>query len=268
MVTQREKAERFRDLHEREGAFVIPNPWDAGSARLLEGMGFEALATTSAGLAMTFGRLDGDVTLDEKLAHIKAVSDATGIPVSADMEHGFADKADAAARNLVRGAEAGLVGASIEDYSREGEIYPFAEAVDRVAAAAEAVHALDLPFMLTARAEGLLRRAYDLDEAIRRLQAFSEVGADVLYAPALGSLDEVQKLTSAVDKPVNVLIAGLSGVTLDELAAAGAKRISVGAGLARYAAARVADAAQEMRDGGFTWFDNLLPGADMKRFFG
>jgi len=221
MRTQREKAESFRLLHEREDAFVIPNPWDAGSARLLEGMGFEALATTSAGLAMSCGRLDGNVTLEHKLAHIRMVCDATNIPLSADMEHGFADTAAAAARNLVLGAEAALVGASVEDYSREGEIYPFAEA-----------------------------------------------GADVLYASALASVDEVRALTSALDKPVNVLIAGLSGVMLDALGGAGAKRISVGAGLARYAAARLADAAREMRDGRFTWFDNLLPGADMKRFFG
>ena len=268
MQTQHEKATAFSDLHAREGAFVIPNPWDAGSARMLEGLGFEALATTSSGLAMTFGRLDGGVSLDEKLAHIRALCEATSIPVSADFEHGYADTAEGAARNLVSAAHAGLVGGSIEDYSREGETYAFELAVERVAAAAEAVHALDFPFLLTARAEGLLRRSYDLDEAIRRLQAFSQAGADVLYAPALASLDDVRTLTSAVDKPVNVLIAGLQGATLDELADAGAKRISIGGGLARHMAACVARAGEEMRAGRFTWFDDLLPGADMKRFFG
>lgn len=206
MTTQREKAERFKTLHERDGAFLIPNPWDAGCARLLQGLGFEALATTSAGFAQTLGRLDGSVTLEEKLAHCRALSEVTDVPLSADLENGFADDPQSVARTIRLAAEAGVVGGSIEDYSGE-RIYDFEHAVERVKAAVEAARSLDFPFTLTARAENLLRGRQDLDDTIRRLQAYAQAGADVLYAPGLRTLDEIREVCRAVDKPVNVLAA-------------------------------------------------------------
>ncbi|HEX2138320.1 MAG TPA: isocitrate lyase/phosphoenolpyruvate mutase family protein, partial [Woeseiaceae bacterium] len=231
MITQSAKAERFSALHQRTGAFVIPNPWDAGSARLLEGLGFEALATTSSGFAQSLGRLDGSVTLEEKLEHCRALSAATGIPVSADLENGFADDPATAARTIVLAAEAGVVGGSIEDWSGTA-LYEFELAVERVRAAVEAARSLDFPFTLTARAENLLRGPPDLADTIRRLQAYSEAGADVLYAPGLKTLDEVREVCRSVDKPVNVLAPFLLNVTVDELASAGAKRVSIGGALA------------------------------------
>src|SRR5215207_1754900 len=237
MTTQKERAERFRALHEREGAFIIPNPWDAGSARLLAGLGFEALATTSAGFANTLGRADGQVTRDEVIEHCRDLCAATALPVSADLENCFADAPEEAAETVLLGARAGLVGGSVEDYSGDpsNPIYDFGLAVERVQAAAEAARSLDFPFTLTARAENLLRGKNDLDDTIRRLQAFEAAGADVLYAPALSTLDEVRLVTSAVSKPVNVLAPMLKGVTVAQLADAGVKRISLGGALARAA---------------------------------
>ena len=234
MATQNEKGERFRVLHEREGAFIIPNPWDAGSARLLEAMGFEALATTSSGFAQSLGRLDGSVTLIEKAAHCRALAEITDIPVSADLENGFADDPLEVAAAIRVIAETGIVGASIEDFSGS-HIYDFQLAVERVQAAAEEVRRLDFSFTFTARAENLLRGNDDLDDTIRRLQAFADAGADVLFAPGLTSLEQVRLVTSAVNKPVNVLASFLPGVTLAELQDAGAKRISVGGALANAA---------------------------------
>src|SRR5215213_2336443 len=193
MKTQKEKAELFKALHEREGAFIIPNPWDVGSARLLAGLGFEALATTSAGFANSLGRLDGQVTRDEVIKHCQDICAATELPVSADLENCFADDPEKAAETIRLGAQAGLAGGSIEDYSGDpsNPIYDFELAVERVHAAAEATRSLDFPFILTARAENLLRGRHDLDDTLRRLQAYEAAGADVLYAPALSTLDEV-----------------------------------------------------------------------------
>lgn len=265
MNAQREKAERFRALHQRAGAFVIPNPWDAGSARLLEGLGFEALATTSAGFAQSLGRLDGSVTLEEKIEHCRALSAATSVPISADLENGFADDPATAARTILLAAAAGVVGGSIEDWSGTG-IYEFELAVDRVRAAAEAARSLDFPFTLTARAENLLRGRPDLADTIRRLQAYSEAGADVLYAPGLKTLADVQEVCRAVDKPVNVLAPFFEGVTVDELASAGAKRISIGSALADAAIGAIVDAGREMlASGSFGWLGGTASGSDVEQ---
>lgn len=266
MVTQLEKAERFRALHEREGVFVIPNPWDIGSARLLAGLGFEALATTSAGFANSLGRLDGGVTLSELIEHCRDLCEATELPVSADLENCFADDPEKAAGTILLAAQAGLVGGSIEDYSgnTSNTIYDFELAVERVHAAVEAARSLDVPFTLTARAENLLHDRHDLDDTIRRLQAFEAAGADVLYAPGLATLDEVRLVTGALSKPVNVLAPMLKGVTVAQLAAAGVKRISVGGAMARAAITALLRAGMEILDqGSFGWASDLASGADV-----
>ncbi|HWS87181.1 MAG TPA: isocitrate lyase/phosphoenolpyruvate mutase family protein [Pyrinomonadaceae bacterium] len=270
-ATQKEKAERFKALHEREGAFVIPNPWDAGSARLLEGLGFEALATTSAGFAWTLGRLDGQVSPGEVLGHCRDLCAATDLPVSADLENCFADEPERAAETIRLAAEAGLVGGSIEDYGGDpsNPIYDFNLAVERVQAAAEAAHSLDFPFVLTARAENLLRGRQDLDDTIRRLQAFEAAGADVLYAPGLTTLDEVRAVTGALRRPVNVLGPMLKGVTVAQLAEAGVRRVSTGGALARAALTALLRAGAEMLDrGSFGWTKDLAPGPDVQKFLG
>jgi len=271
MSTQAEKAEAFRALHARDGAFVIPNPWDAGSARLLAGLGFEALATTSSGFAQTLGRADGEVSRAEKIAHCRALAAATDLPISADLEKGFADDPETAAESITLAAEAGMVGASIEDYSGDSAkpIYDLGLAVERVAAAVEAARSLGFPFTLTARAEALLRGGTDLDAVIRRLQAFEAAGADVLYAPALTTLDQVREVSGALGRPVNVLSPFLPGVSVAELAAAGAKRISIGGALARAVVGTVIRAGEEMRSQGtFGWLSGMATGADMKRLMG
>jgi 2-methylisocitrate lyase-like PEP mutase family enzyme len=263
MTAQSSQANRFRALHLRDGAFIIPNPWDAGSARLLEALGFEALATTSSGLANTLGRVDGEVTLEEKLAHLRALCSAVDIPVSADLENGFGDAPEAAAQAITLAAEAGVVGGSIEDYSGS-EIYDVALAVDRVTAAVEAARALSFPFTLTARAENLIRGRDDLDDTIRRLQAFEHAGADVLYAPGLRTLEQVRAVTGSVGKPVNVLGVMVQDATLSALAAAGAKRVSIGGALARAAWTPVLAAAAEMNDqGSFHWTSKLVSSAEL-----
>lgn len=265
MATQMERAHKLRDLHAREGTFVIPNPWDAGSARFLAALGFEALATTSAGFAFSLGRPDGSVTLEEKIAHCRDLCAATSLPVSADLENCFADDPKKAAATILLGAEAGLVGGSIEDWSGS-EIYDFGLAVERVQAAVEAARTLDFPFTLTARAENLLRGRMHMDDTIRRLQAFEAAGADVLYAPGLKTLDEVRTVTSALKKPVNVLAAGLPGVTREQLAAAGVKRISVGGALARAAIGELLRAGREMQaSGGFEWMTRVASGAEVTK---
>lgn len=251
MTDQRGKAETFKALHDSGETFIIPNPWDAGSARLLEDTGFKALATTSSGFAMAIGKVDGQVSLEEKLDHCRALAAITNIPISADFEHGFADAPEQAAANLVKLAATGVVGGSIEDYSRS-EIYDFDLAVNRIAACAEAVKTLSFPFMLTARAEGLLRHTCDLDAVIARLRAFEAAGADVLYAPGLKTLEEVDRVVGAVSRPVNVLAPFMPNVTLAEYAAHGVGRISVGGALANNAAAATqATANQMMNTGGF-----------------
>lgn len=271
MKTQAEKARQFRALHERNGAFVIPNPWDTGSARLLAALGFEALATTSAGFAYASGRLDGQVTLDDKLAHCRSLSAATDLPVSADLENGFADEPRDVARTIVRIAEAGAVGGSIEDWSgpESKRIYDFNLSVERVQAAVEAARGLGFPFTLTARAENLLRGRHDMDDTIRRLQAYEAAGAEVLYAPGLATLDAVRAVTAAVGKPVNVLAPPVRGATVAQLAAAGAKRISVGGALARAAIGALLRAGREMRDAGsLRWTADVAPSTEVDRLLG
>jgi 2-methylisocitrate lyase-like PEP mutase family enzyme len=268
MATQAERAEKFRALHAREGAFIIPNPWDAGSARMLAALGFEALATTSAGYAFSIGRLDGMVTLAPMIEHCRALCAATDLPVNADLENCFADDPKQAANTILLAAAAGVVGGSIEDYSNDASkpIYDFGLSVERVHAAVEAARSLGFPFTLTARAENLLHSRPDLDDTIRRLQAFEKAGADVLYAPGLTTLDQVRAVTGAVGKPVNVLAPPLKGVTLAQLAEAGAKRISIGGALARAAIAALLRAGREMRDqGSFGWTSDLASGADIKK---
>ena len=246
-MTQEARAAAFRALHEGE-PFVIPNPWDAGSARVFAALGFEALATTSSGLAFTLGRLDGGATLDEVAAHVAALVAATGLPVSADLENGYGPEPRAAAEAILRVAEAGAVGGSIEDYDPGGSLYERAHAAERVAAAVEAARGLGFPFALTARAENHIRGNPDLDDTIARLQAFEAVGADVLYAPGLRTVDEIRAVCDAVSKPVNVL--ALPALTLGEIVGAGAQRVSVGGGLAWVAVKAMADAAAAIRDRG------------------
>ncbi len=245
-----QRAAAFRELHERAGAFVIPNPWDLGSARLLAGLGFEALATTSSGFAFTLAKSDGGVTREEHLAHIRALNEATPLPVSADLENCYADDPREAAETIRLASEAGAAGGSIEDYSGHsgGRIYDFDHAVERVAAAVAVARALPIPFMLTARAENLIRGRSDLDDTIKRLQAFEQAGADVLYAPGLKTVEEVKAVCSAVSKPVNVLAVPALSVT--EIAEAGGKRISVGGALARTAIGGFLAAAREIKEKG------------------
>lgn len=244
---QEEKAAAFAALHEGE-PFLIPNPWDAGSARVLEALGFRALATTSSGFAFTLGRLDGSTTLDEVAAHVAQVDAATSLPLSVDLENGYGPEPEDAARAVARVAEAGAVGGSIEDYDRDGTIYGLEHAAERIAAAAEAVRSLGFRFMLTARAENHLHGNPDLDDTIERLQAYERAGADVLYAPGLSSVDEVRAVCGAVGKPVNVL--AWQGLTFAEVAGAGAQRVSVGGALTWVAAKALADAAASLRDEG------------------
>ncbi|MFL6019457.1 MAG: isocitrate lyase/phosphoenolpyruvate mutase family protein [Gaiellaceae bacterium] len=245
--TQHEKAERFRALHAGE-PFVIPNPWDAGSARLLEGLGFEALATTSSGFAFALGRLDGEVALDEVAAHVTALSAASELPVSVDLENGYGPEPEAAAHAIGRVAEAGAVGGSIEDWDRAGRLYDIAHAVERIAAAAEAARALPFPFVLTARAENLIRGNPDLDDTIARLQAYEAAGADVLYAPGLATVEQIEAVCSAVSKPVNVL--ARPTLSFAEIAGAGAQRVSVGGALTWTAVGAFVDAARAIRERG------------------
>ena len=241
-----QKGEAFRELHEGE-PFVIPNPWDAGSAKVLAAHGFKALATTSSGFAFTLGRLDGNVTLDEVVEHIAVLDQATDLPVSADLENGFGADPDQAARAITLAAEAGAVGGSIEDWDPEGHLYCLEHAVARVAAAAEAARALPFPFTFTARAENHIRGNPDLEDTITRLRAYEEAGADVLYAPGLRSADEIRAVCDAVSKPVNVL--AHPKMSLEEIVGAGAQRISVGGALAWVAAGALGAAAASLRDG-------------------
>jgi len=249
MSTQAEKAAAFRALHEGE-PFVIPNPWDVGSARVFEALGFKALATTSSGFAFTLGQLDGSVTLEEIVEHTRALDQATGLPVSVDLENGYGPAPEDAATAITRAAEAGAVGGSIEDFDRGGELYAFDHAVERVVAAVEAARGLGFPFTLTARAENHIRGNPDLDDTIARLQAFERAGADVLYAPGLRGADDVRAVCEAVSKPVNVL--AHPGLSMSEIVAAGGQRVSVGGGLAFVGVDAVARVAEQIRDGDFS----------------
>jgi 2-methylisocitrate lyase-like PEP mutase family enzyme len=246
MPSQAEKAARFRALHEGD-PFLFPNPWDAGSAKAFASLGFEALATTSGGFAFTLGRLDGDVTLDEVCDHITVLNEATALPVAADLENGYGPEPGDAATAITRAAEAGAVGGSIEDFDPQDGLYELGRAAERVAAAVEAARALDFEFTLTARAENHLRGNPDLDDTIARLRAFEEAGADVLYAPFLRTVEEIEAVCGAVTKPVNVL--ALPGnLPIAEIFAAGAQRISVGASFAFVAIGAAVEAAKGLRE--------------------
>src|SRR5688572_23094259 len=241
VATQHQKAEAFRELHEGE-AFIIPNPWDAGSAKVFAGLGFKALATTSAGFAFTLGRRDGDVTLDEVIDHTRFLDEATSLPISVDLENGYGPSPEEAALAITRAAEAGAVGGSIEDYDPEGGIYDINQAVERVAAASEAAKQLGFPFTFTARAENFFRRNPDLDDTIARLQAYERAGADVLYAPALRNGEQIRAVSEATSKPLNVL--AKPRLSMSEIVAAGGHRVSVGSWLAMAAISEVVDAAK------------------------
>ena len=247
MKTQEEKAAAFRDLHAR-GTFVIPNPWDAGAARVLEALGFQALATTSSGFAFTLGRRDGGVSLDEVVAHVQALAAATDLPVSVDMENGYGPEPGASARAVRAVAEAGAVGGSIEDWDPSGRLYDQQHAAERIAAAAEAARAQGFPFTLTARAENHIRNNPDLDDTISRLLAYERAGADVLFAPGLQTADAIRAVCDAMSRPVNVL--ARAGMSLTEIADAGARRVSVGGALTWAAVEAVVAAATGIRDRG------------------
>jgi 2-methylisocitrate lyase-like PEP mutase family enzyme len=244
---QHKKAAEFQALHAGP-PFVIPNPWDAGSARVLAALGFKALATTSSGFAFTLGRLDGGVTLDEVVAHAAALDQATPLPLSVDLENGYGPSPEHAARAIRRIAAVGAVGGSIEDYDPSGKIYELHHAAERVAAAAEAARGLPFPFVLTARAENHIRGNPDLKDTIARLSAFEQAGADVLYAPGLRSVEEIRAVCEAVSKPVNVLAA--AEFSFADVVAAGARRVSVGGRLTWVAISAMAQAAEALRDDG------------------
>src|SRR5206468_225882 len=262
-ITQEQKGAAFRALHEGE-AFIIPNPWDAGSARALEALGFKALATTSSGFAFTLGRPDGGATLDDVAEHVRTLSHATSLPISVDLENGYGAMPEAAAAAIERAAAAGAVGGSIEDYDPEDGIYELDHAVERVAAAAEAARRQSFAFTLTARAENHIRGNPDLDDTIARLQAYERAGADVLYAPGLRSGDEIRKVCEATSKPLNVL--AHPGLSMDEIEDAGGRRISVGSGLTWVAIGAMAEAAKEMRDAGT--FTSLVTRVQIREWLG
>lgn len=269
MRTQMERAELFRALHERPGAFIIPNPWDAGTAKLLAALGFEALATTSLGLANMLG--SATVSRDAIIENCRLIAGATDLPVNVDLENCGADEPKAAAETIALAAEAGAVGGSIEDATGDlsRPIYDFALAVERVHAAVEVARSLPIPFMLTARAESLLYGSSDLDDIIRRLQAFEAAGADVLYAPGVRDLAQIRTVVSALKKPFN-LVMGFADPTLtvDQLSAAGVKRISVGGAMSRLALAAILRAAREMKDkGSFTYVREMAPIMELRKAF-
>jgi len=271
MLTQAEKGRSFRALHERKGAFIIPNPWNPGTAKLLAHLGFEALATTSMGFAFSVGKRDGKINREEALAHAAAIVAATDLPVSADLENGFGDAPGTAAETIGLAADAGLVGGSIEDASgREDQpIYELKRAAERVQAAVAAAHALPFPFTLTARAENYLHGRPDLKDTIARLQAYQEAGADVLYAPGLATKEDIATVVRSVDRPVNVVM-GLRGVQLSlaELEAIGVKRISVGSALARAALGAFLRGAREMREKGtFTFAADAVNSREISEVF-
>jgi 2-methylisocitrate lyase-like PEP mutase family enzyme len=271
MGTQTEKGQTFRALHQRDHAFIIPNPWDIGTARMLSRLGFEALASTSGGYASSVGLLDGAVGREAMLAHVSALASATDLPVSADLENGYADAPEMVAETIRLAAAAGVVGGSIEDATghKEQPIYDLTLAAERVRAAAESARTLGFPFTLTARAENYINGRPDLRDTIQRLQAFQEAGADVLYAPGLTSKDDIATVVRSVDRPVNVLM-GLPGATLNlaELSAIGVRRVSVGSALARAALGAFLHAAREMQqDGTFGFAEHASSSREISGMF-
>ncbi len=271
-VTQNEKAALFRALHDGPGTFVIPNPWDVVSARLLAGLGFQALATSSAASAATFGRRDGGLTREHALGHARLIVEATDLPVSADLENGFGDDPEIVAETIGRAAEVGLVGCTIEDATGHPDrpLYDDRLAVERIAATAEAARALRFPFIVTARAHNLLYANPSLDDTVRRLQAFEKAGADVLFAPGLPDIAAVRAVCASVSKPVNFMV-GIKGKSFSasELAAAGVRRISLATSLYRAAMTGLLDAAREVKDAGqFGFVDRCTTTAELNKLMG
>jgi 2-methylisocitrate lyase-like PEP mutase family enzyme len=270
MTTQAEKGRLFKERHAKPGILLLPNPWDAGTAKLLASLGFEALATTSLGMSNALGRVDGEgsVSRAELLENCRVISEATDLPVNADLENGYADDPKEAATILRDAAEVGIVGGSIEDWSGE-KIYDFNHAVERVAAGVEMARSLPVPFTFVARAENLIRGRLDMDDTIKRLQAFEKAGADVLYAPGLLDLASMKLVASSVTKPINVVMTGVDpALTASDLEAVGVKRISIGGSLSRLALAAFMKGAREMKDkGGFTWVRDTMPTKDLKSVF-
>ena len=271
-MTQTEKGRTFRALHERDGAFIIPNPWDPGSARLLAHLGFEALATTSMGYAFSVGRRDNTIGREETMAHASLIASATRLPVSADLENGFGDAPGTVAETIRLAAAAGMVGGSIEDSTGRADdpIYGIEHAAERVRSAVAAARALPFPFTLTARAENFLHGRPDLGDTIRRLQAYQEAGADVLYAPGLPTRDDIAAVARSVDRPLNVVM-GLRGVqlSLSALSELGVKRVSVGSALLRAAFGALLRAAREMRERGtFDFAAEAASPMDLGAIFG
>jgi 2-methylisocitrate lyase-like PEP mutase family enzyme len=269
-MIQTEKALRFHELHQRKGAFLIPNPWDAGSAQILAGLGFEAFATSSGASAASFGRRDGRLARDEALASARAIVTATDLPVSADLENGFGDSPDVAAETVRMAAKAGLVGCSIEDWTgdKNRPLYEIQLAAERIAASVQAAKALPFSFTLTARAENFVRGKPDLQDTIKRLLAYEEAGADVLFAPALPDLESVRAVCSAVSRPVNFMV-GIRGksFTVDQLVEAGVKRISFASSLYRAAMTGLIEAASEAKQSGtFDYLDKTLTTAELNKF--
>jgi 2-methylisocitrate lyase-like PEP mutase family enzyme len=268
-VSQAEKANRFQSLHQAPGAFVIPNPWDVGSARVLAGLGFQALATSSAAAANVVGRKDHALTREEALSHGKGIVDATDVPVSADLGNGFGDRSEVVAETVRLAAEAGLVGCTIEDATGNPSqpLYEFELAIERIAAGAEAARALPVPFMLTARAHNLLFADPSLDETIRRLQAFEKAGADVLFAPGLPDLESIRTVCASMSKPFNFM-AGIKGKSFSvaELAAAGVKRISLATSLYRAAMTGFLTAIREVQaTGTFNFLDDCVSSPELTK---
>lgn len=270
-MNQVQKAERFRELHLGPAPLLLPNPWDAGTAKMLEGAGYQALATTSAGLAWSLGRMDGSVTRDEALANARAIVDATSLPVAADLENGYGHDPAAVARTIELAASAGLVGASIEDFSGDerAPIYPLELAVRRIEAAAQAARALPFPFTLVARSENFLHGIKDLDDTIARLKAYEAAGADVLYAPLLPDSESIRRICKAVSKPVNVLAAGYAvTLSVQGIAALGVRRISLGSGLTRVALGAFMEASRDiLANGSFHRVATAMPSSELTRFF-
>lgn len=267
MSTQKDKCEALSKLHKSDEAWIIPNPWDIGSAVMLESLGFKALATTSAGFAITIGRQDGDITLDEKLIHCTALANATTIPISVDFENGFADSPEDVANNVIALSATGVAGCSIEDFSRDDKsLYDKTLAEERIIAAMEAIGSLDIPFQLCARAENLIRGVQDLDDTIERLQLFEKAGAHMIYAPGLGSLDQLSAVANATHTPINVLAPFFIGNTVQELGEAGATRISLGNALTSATLKPLLDASEEMLEAGtFSWVANMANGGKVAK---
>jgi len=261
MTNQKQKCDVLKKLHLNKQPFIIPNPWDVGSAKLLQGLGFKALATTSSALAYTLGKNDGEVTLEEKLIHCSLLAKNTDVPINADFENGFADSPEMVVHNIKQLINTGIAGCSIEDYSRDTlSIYDFALSVERIQAACGLISELDFPFQLTARAENLLHGIEDLDDTITRLQAYEKAGAHVLYAPGISSLKQLKQVTNELKNPFNVLAPFIKDASLEELAEAGAQRVSVGGALNWSVLTPLINAGEEMLNKGtFNWTSKITP---------